>query len=433
MPRRNKGSVPSLVHHKPSGRARVRINGHDHWLGKWGSPEARLAYERLIAEYLATGRITPPQPKAAPDEIKAHPSRLGVDARTGDSAKEAAAPDTLSVAELTLMYLDYCQVYYRDPDGKQTSTYGNALQAARALRPFDDTPAAKFGPKKLGMIRDAEAAAGRPRVGCNRIVKSIRRVFQWAETQELVPRGTYHSLKAVEPLRKGRTIAPELPPVKPIADEVVDATLPHLPEIVADMVRFQRLTGARPGEVCGLRPMDIDRSGPDWIWRPSHHKNSWREADRVIIIGPRARKILERYLLRDTAAYCFSPAEAERKRSRLRRLARKSPMTPSQRARRPKPNGRRRPRDFYDTVSYRHAIIRAVAALNAERKERNPAAETIEDWSPNQLRHAAATEIRKKFGLEAAQVILGHTSADITQVYAERNQALAAKVIRQIG
>jgi len=63
------------------------------------------------------------------------------------------------------MYLEFCQTYYRDPDGKQTSTYGNALQAARALRPFDDTLAAKFGPKRLGMIRDSEAAAGRPRRG----------------------------------------------------------------------------------------------------------------------------------------------------------------------------------------------------------------------------------------------------------------------------
>lgn len=108
-------------------------------------------------------------------------------------------------------------------------------------------------------------------------------------------------------------------------------------------------------------------------------------------------------------------------------------MTPSQRARKPKKNGRRRPRDHYDSASYRHAITRAVAALNADRKASKPEAAAVEDWSPNQLRHAAATEIRKKFGLEAAQVVLGHTSADITQVYAERNQALASEVIKQIG
>jgi integrase len=74
-----------------------------------------------------------------------------------------------------------------------------------------------------------------------------------------------------------------------------------------------------------------------------------------------------------------------------------------------------------------------VEALNKERLKRDPEAKPIEDWSPNQLRHAAATEIREKFGLEAAQVVLGHASADITQVYAERNQKLAAEVIKQIG
>lgn len=432
MARRRKGSVPSLQHHKPSGRARVWIRGKTYWLGKWGSPEARLAYDRLIAEYLATGRIAPPVAGEV-TEVVVRPSQPGAEVVAAQNPDEVAVPDGLTVVELATMYLDHCRTYYRDPEGKQTSTYGNALQSARALRPFDDTLAAKFGPRKLGMIRDSEAASGRPRVGCNAIVKSVRRLFQWAESQELVPRGTYNSLKTVEPLRKGRTIAPELPPVKPVADEVVDATLPYLPEIVADMVVFQRLTGARPGEVCGLRPMDVDRSGLDWKWRPAHHKNSWRDADRIIMIGPRAKNILERYLLRDAAAYCFSPAESERKRSRLRRLARKSPMTPSQRKRSAKANGKRRPRDCYDTASYRHAITRAVEALNAERKTKDPAASPIEDWSPNQLRHAAATQIREKFGLEAAQVVLGHTSADITQVYAERDQALAARVIRQIG
>jgi site-specific recombinase XerC len=54
-------------------------------------------------------------------------------------------------------------------------------------------------------------------------------------------------------------------------------------------------------------------------------------------------------------------------------------------------------------------------------------------WSPNQLRHAAGTEVRRQYGLEAAQVILGHAKADVTQVYAERDQALAAEIMQKIG
>ena len=54
-------------------------------------------------------------------------------------------------------------------------------------------------------------------------------------------------------------------------------------------------------------------------------------------------------------------------------------------------------------------------------------------WHANQLRHTKATEIRRQFGLEAAQVVLGHAKADVTQVYAERDAALAVQVAKRIG
>ena len=54
-------------------------------------------------------------------------------------------------------------------------------------------------------------------------------------------------------------------------------------------------------------------------------------------------------------------------------------------------------------------------------------------WHPNQLRHLRATEVQRDFGLEAAQVALGHSRADVTQVYAERDLALAEKVAAEVG
>jgi integrase len=49
------------------------------------------------------------------------------------------------------------------------------------------------------------------------------------------------------------------------------------------------------------------------------------------------------------------------------------------------------------------------------------------------LRHSAATEIRKRYGLEAAAVVLGHARADVTQIYAERDQDLAKRIIAEVG
>jgi hypothetical protein len=44
-----------------------------------------------------------------------------------------------------------------------------------------------------------------------------------------------------------------------------------------------------------------------------------------------------------------------------------------------------------------------------------------------------ATEIRKKYGIEAAQIALGHARADVTEVYAEKNMEIAKKIAREMG
>ena len=41
-----KGKVPSYCLHKRSGRAVVRLNGKDHYLGEYGSPESKLLFLR---------------------------------------------------------------------------------------------------------------------------------------------------------------------------------------------------------------------------------------------------------------------------------------------------------------------------------------------------------------------------------------------------
>ena len=49
------------------------------------------------------------------------------------------------------------------------------------------------------------------------------------------------------------------------------------------------------------------------------------------------------------------------------------------------------------------------------------------------VKHAAATAVRRQFGLEAAQCVLGHSKAAVTEVYAERDLAKAVEVARAIG
>ena len=92
----------------------------------------------------------------------------------------------------------------------------------------------------------------------------------------------------------------------------------------------------------------------------------------------------------------------------------------------------------YTKDSYRRAIKRGIGKANStilakakKEKIKNPS--LVPTWHPNQLRHTCGTQVRQQFGLEASQVVLGHSKADVTQVYAERDQALAAEVMKKIG
>jgi integrase len=140
----------------------------------------------------------------------------------------------------------------------------------------------------------------------------------------------------------------------------VEATLPFLPPVVADMVRIQRLTGARPGEICQMRPCDIEKGADVWKYRPEDHTTKHLDHDRVIFIGSKARRLLRPYLSRDPESYCFSPTESEQRRREEGHQRRKAPL---QRGNRPGSNrkpARTRPAGGrYTNDSYRRAIHRA--------------------------------------------------------------------------
>ena len=57
----------------------------------------------------------------------------------------------------------------------------------------------------------------------------------------------------------------------------------------------------------------------------------------------------------------------------------------------------------------------------------------VPHWHPNQLRHTKATEIRREAGLDAARVVLGHRSPQITEIYAEIDLNKAAEVMARLG
>jgi integrase len=68
-----------------------------------------------------------------------------------------------------------------------------------------------------------------------------------------------------------------------------------------------------------------------------------------------------------------------------------------------------------------------------DRRAKRAAWRKLHVWHPHQLRHNAATRLRKEFGLEAAQVILGHKTLAVTEIYAEKNVEAAKKIMGEVG
>jgi len=140
-----------------------------------------------------------------------------------------------------------------------------------------------------------------------------------------------------------------------------------------------------------------------------------------VYLGPHAQQIIKPWLKTDLHAYLFSPAEARAWHQAQRAANRKTPKPKNGRARPHKAAPKRAPRERYRTREYDHAIQRACEKAG------------IPSWAPNQLRHAAATRIRKAYGIEAARIILGHASAVTSEIYAEIDREKAEEIMAKMG
>jgi integrase len=361
--------IPSYRHYKPKNLGLVVIDGRQHYLGKYGTPESIAEYNRLLQEWMVAGTLTPSVREQGP---------------------VTAVRSDLTIDELILAFWDHAESHYRGPDGSPTGEAENFKEALKPVRRlYGQTRACQFGPLALRAVRDDMVKSGLARTTVNARVNRIRRVFRWAASLERIPISIPQALATVPGLQKGRTQAPEPEGVSPVPLADVEATLPHLPSPVAAMVRVQLATGCRAGEVVRMRTRDITMDGPVWEYRPVAHKTTWRGHGRVILLGPIAQEVIRGLLRVGEDDYVFDPSEAVRERYERRvpsdlPLRRSKPKPVESRGR--KAASRPKPGRPYLVRSYQHAVARACVRAG------------VTPWSPLQLRHTAATAIRARFG-----------------------------------
>ena len=391
---------PRVHHHRHSGKARVRLNGRDIYLGPWKSdPNDR------------TGR------RAHPDLVKE------VERLWALAILEQPLPTNgeFTINGLIGRFMEHVGQpgRYTQRPGKtsQIDNFKDALRQLQAL--YGPTPAKDFGPLRLHAVRESllqhRKRNGQPlaRRTINQRVGRIREMFNWAVGEELVSLEVAQSLSAryVKPLRPGQTVARETGKVKPVHPAHVRAIRPYVTQPVWDMVRLMYLTGMRPEEVVAMRPCDIVHRGHVWEYSPPYHKTERHEVERVIYLGPRARRILQRYI---------EPMNIAAWRS-------ETPVFCPRKARPDRKCGQRIPGEHYRISSIRNAVHRACDRAGTDR------------WTPMNLRHTAASRARRIanrhgiVGLDVAQSLLGHTDIRTTQIYAEQDASLSRAYAAMIG
>lgn len=384
-------SVPKLSYHKATRRFFIWANRKRVYLGRGADPakpslEIEAAYREALCRVLGD-----------------------------ESPRPDLVPETLTIAELAAQYLEHAQRVYGP--GELRAIGPPLKHLARCCGVVE---ALKFGPRKLADFQQYLVDLGHCRQGINKTVQTVRRLFKWAVSRELLPAASLQALACLEPLRFGRTSAPEAPERPPVADDHIRAVLPYLGPRVGAMVSLQRLTGMRPSEVCRLSMEEIDRSTPKrWVYAPTRHKNLHRGKKRLVPIIGKALEILLPWVRADGKPL-FSPLEEVAERAVGMRERRKTKVQPSQ-MNRGKDDRQRPPGDQYDTRSYGKAIQRACIKAG------------IPAWSPNALRKTRAQEVADLLGIDAARALLGHASKEVTErFYARQDLAKAIEAVQAL-
>ena len=398
---RTAGTLPKPRLHN-RGYLRIRVGGRDFTLGKPGTRQADERYKAILAAWAEGGGSLPDDFKF--DKKPKKPKTL---------KPTQHVPDTNQICVADLLCTAFVNV-------KEKSWRWYLLRrVAVCLEPYANLPAIEFGPRLFGQV--VETMATTPMQATRNgeqvpptkkyvreVSREIKRLFAAAVAREELPPERLVALNSLEelPIEGARRSKR----VKPAKQDIVEATCAVLPPVFADLIRFIMLTGCRPSEATGMTPAMIDMTAKPWILQPTHHKNSHRyeeddDEQRLFGIGPKGRKILNRWLAGKGEHDLIFP------RSQLNRATTADMIQCETKS----------DRERFDKEDLRRLLNRAIAATG------------VPHWTPYQLRHRGLTEIRQAGGRDAAQAQAGHADGSMTERYARPTLGDAAEIIEKIG
>ena len=383
-----KNKVPGLLNHKGKNlgysidpRNKKRI-----YHGQWGLRETKSKYQVWLAEYLSATT----QPESQSSE---------------DTTTPAGEP---MLADLVTAFMQWADGYYRNPKTNLPTSQHHVLRSAiRELKPWvesgmlckdfktkdllavraaivnrDIMPQSQFTPKKKLSISSV-----------NILICKIRLCFKKGVEFGLVPVEVFQALLCVQNLnwRTAPTLRnPE--PIKPAETVSLAKIQSYLKPVYQVLMKVHRTTGMRVKELVEMRWSEItpEKNDPTlYCYQPATHKNSHRGQERKIYIHEdliAAMKSIRKKVWEKDLVWCSCGKGIN--------AGYHGQMT---------------------TAAYYLAIKGAIRRYNRDNKIQ------IARFTPLQIRHLVATEIRETDGIEAAAATLGHARLNTTEIYAEQS------------
>ena len=316
-----------------------------------------------------------------------------------EPAADPLAPKT--VGGILSAWLDSCHDLYRRADGKLTGEYSVCKQSAKTYAEFQDRLPGSMNESDMIAVRDNLIARGLSRKTIHEYMGRFIRAMEWAAKRKWVALETVQSLKNYERVRIGQAKSAKV--VEPIPPLHLVKIYKNLPARWKPVFAWHLYTGQRVETALAVQVEEIDQKQEPWRYRPRQHKGAWRGQTLEILIGPRARSVLQKVLKKVKEGYLFQG------RSMVKGKAYKGPR---------------------QHAGYRDALEVVC------RKLEFPA------YTPRQIRHSAATWLRSH-GVDEGIVgaILGHGggtslktgSHTITGRYAAIHRRTVESVVEKYG
>jgi integrase len=393
-------------------------------LGAYGSADSQARYREVLALLAANQGRWPGWPANATTRPPEAKQRIADDTVLQPDPIPPPANGVLTINDLLLQFLrDYLEL---KRSVKETALVKRMLRLLK--EEMGGEPVVTMTPKRLRALRLKLVQKGWCRNVVNRQTNRLRLPFVWGARENLFPPEITHALMTVRCLKPTECGVRDTAQRQPAFWAEVQKVAPHCTPAVGAMLQLQWLTGCRSGEIRALRVRDLNRSDSRlWVYRPGssagrygQHKNAWRGPERIIHLGPQAIAVLAPWLAGlQPGDAVFSPAREYRRRMERARANRQTKVQPSQQSR-ANPAAKRRPGELYTTTSYPQAVATACRKAGVK-------------FHPYALRHGRKMDVARSHGLEAARLMLGQKSIEMTQQYGVQDHQAAANLANQVG